>query len=339
MTRSAVLAIDGGGSKLDAALLGADGTLLGAARIEATGDEGSGSDSHMRQIEDAARTAAFDAGLDPNHLPLAPLGVYCLAGADMPSDDRRITRWLSRRRLTTTDLVRNDCFAVLRAGTDRTWGVGVVCGSGMNCAGVAPDGRITRFPAIGAISGDWGGGMQLGETALWYAVRGEDGRGERTTLERLVPDHFGLRRPRQVTEALYRDRIRMDRLRELTPIVFDAAKEGDRMARRIVEQQADEVVAMAGTAIRRLRMTRLDVDVVLGGGVFRADDPAFFDRMREGIHRVAPAARVTVLAAPPVVGAALMGLDSGRRARAAQARVRSALTPARRTNHTQQEER
>jgi N-acetylglucosamine kinase-like BadF-type ATPase len=337
--RPAVLAVDGGGSKLDAALLRADGTLLGAARIGTTDNDGSGSETHMVQIEEVARAAAADAGLGSDHTPIAQLGVYCLAGADFPSDDRRISGWLGRRRLTATDLVRNDCFAVLRAGSDRTWGVGVVCGSGMNCAAVAPDGRITRFPAIGPISGDWGGGLDLGQAALWYAVRGEDGRGERTALQRLVPAHFGLRLPRLVMQALHTERIRQDRLRELAPLVFHAAMEGDRMARLIVERQADEVVAMAGTAIRRLRMSRLDVDVVLGGGVFRAEDPAFFDRIREGLHRVAPAARVTVLSAPPVVGAALMGLDHTHGVRAAQARVRAALTHERLGSQTHAKER
>jgi hypothetical protein len=78
---------------------------------------------------------------------------------------------------------------------------------------------------------------------------------------------------------------------------------------------------------------------VLGGGVFRADDPAFFDRIREGIHRVAPAARVTVLSAPPVVGAALMGLDYTHGVRAAQARVRAALTHERLGSQTHAKER
>ena len=55
-------------------------------------------------------------------------------------------------------MVDNDTFAVLRAGTERGWGVAVVCGAGINCVGVSPDGRHARFPALGTITGDWGGG-------------------------------------------------------------------------------------------------------------------------------------------------------------------------------------
>ena len=201
--------------------------------------------------------------------------MYCVAGADLPADDRRIARWFRRRGLTESDVVRNDTFAVLRAGTERTWGVAVVCGYGTNCSAVAPNGRTFRFPAFGELSGDWGGGHDIGSAALWHSVRAEDGRGEATTLRTLVPRHFGFTRPKQLTEAMYFDRIAERRVVELTPIVFRAAAADDAVARSIVDRQADEIVRMAGVAVRRLRMTRLDVDIVLGGGIFSSGDEDF----------------------------------------------------------------
>src|SRR5205807_6571823 len=158
--RAAVLAVDGGGSKVDAVLIRRDGMVLGAARIAtgAASDGVPGEDDHMRPILEATRAAAGLAGRDPAAGPLADLGVFCLSGADLPVDDRRIVRWLRRHGLAAEDVVRNDSFAVLRAGTERSWGVGVVCGFGTNCSGVAPNGRVTRFPAIGPVSGDFGGG-------------------------------------------------------------------------------------------------------------------------------------------------------------------------------------
>ncbi len=267
-----------------------------------------------------------DAGLDPLALPIAPLGFYCLAGADLPADDRRIGRWLSKQGWTAEDVLRNDTFAVFRAGTERTWGVGVVCGYGTNCAGVAPDGRTFRFPAVGGISGDWGGGMDIGAMALWYAIRAQDGRGESTSLAELVPSHFGLARPRQVTEAMHFGKIDRDRLVELPPIVFHAASTGDAVARSILDRQADEVVAMAGTAIRKLGMTRLDVHVVLGGGIFHNEFPPFFERIEQGLLDVAPDVLVMVLNAPPVAGAALLGLDRLGASDEAKATLRAGLT-------------
>jgi len=66
---------------------------------------------------------------------------------------------------------------------------------------------------------------------------------------------------------------------------------------------------MAAALIRRLRMGRLDPEIVLAGGVFRTKDAAFYERLERGVKAAAPAARIARLAAPPVLGAALIGLD------------------------------
>src|SRR5262245_66495065 len=190
---------------------------MGGARV--LPPDGNGRDpSHSGPVIEAVDAALRDAGIDPGRRPVARFGVFCLAVAYLPADDRRIQRWLRERDWTTQTLLRNDTFAVLRAGTDRTWGVGVVSGFGTNCSAVAPDGRTFRLPALGWIAGDWGGGSDIGEAALWHAVRSEDGRGERTLLAASVPGHFGLRRPRQVMEAMYFGRIATGRVAEPPPV-------------------------------------------------------------------------------------------------------------------------
>lgn len=333
MRRAAVLAVDGGGSKVDAVLVARDGEVLAAARV-ANPNDGADPYGYLDGVEAGVAEVIRHAGLDPGRRPLAPLGMYCLAGADLPADDRRMLRWISRQGWTSESVLRNDTFAVLRAGTDRTWGVGVVCGFGTNCSGVAPNGRTYRLPAVGPISGDWGGAIDVGGTALWHALRARDGRGPSTALAALVPEHFGMRRPRQVMEAMHLGRLDESRLAELAPLVFRAAVDGDRVALSIVERQTDEVATMATAAIRKLGMVRLDVHVVLGGGIFRNPFAAFYERIEDGVHGVCPTARITILAAPPVVGAALLGLDRVGASKAAKARVRAALTHARLAGET-----
>jgi N-acetylglucosamine kinase-like BadF-type ATPase len=85
---------------------------------------------HLMPVGVAIEEAARQAGVDAHRLPVADLGIFCLAGADLPADDRRLLRWTRANGWAGTDVVRNDTFAVLRAGTDRSWGVGVVCGYG-----------------------------------------------------------------------------------------------------------------------------------------------------------------------------------------------------------------
>jgi N-acetylglucosamine kinase-like BadF-type ATPase len=305
-----ILAVDGGDSKTDVVLVGADGLLIGAKRVTLSSHFGLDRVGAADALDAAIRSACRSFGVNANGRPIADIGVYCLAGADLPVDERRIHRDLSARRWTRKTLVRNDTLAVLRAGTDRGWGVAIVCGSGMNAAAVAPDGRVVRFAALGEISGDLAaGGGWIGMMALAHAVRAEDGRGPQTSLERLVPAFFKLSSPSAVTEAMYLGRLNQHRIVEMAPLVFEAARRRDRIARQILDRVADETIAFSVAAIKRLRLTRRDVEVVLGGGIFRAKDGAFLDRIRDGIHETAPRAIIRRLQAPPVAGAALIGLD------------------------------
>jgi len=323
-----VIGADGGNSKTDLWIMSADGTLVGTAIGGTASHQQIGLERGIAMLERLAIQAAR-SGADPtlvDRRPLAEVGVFCLAGADFPSDVRALQTALGALGLTGSTTVLNDAFAGLRAGARRPWGVGLVCGEGVNGAAIGPDGRRARFDGVGDISGDWGGGPSVGEAALAAAVRGRDGRGPRTALERLVPRHFGVARPGVLVRMLYEDRRSRRRLRELSPLTFEVAEAGDAVARGIVDRLADELATMGGALIRRLRMTRLDVEVVLTGGVFRATDPAFYARLEQGIRRVAPDARIVRLSVPPVVGAVLLGLDQlelpKERAAKAEARVR-----------------
>jgi N-acetylglucosamine kinase-like BadF-type ATPase len=323
---AAVLAVDGGNSKLDAVLVAADGSVLGAARGRGASFSPDDHESSFAELTRTVHAAARAAGIDPDPGTIARVGVHCLAGADLPVDDRRLQKRLKELAWSPRIVLRNDTFAVLRAGTDRTWGVGVVCGTGLNCAAVSPEGRIVRYAALGEISGDGGGGDWLGLHALRAAIRGRDLRGPHSVLERDVPAHFGMRTPSEVMEAIYLGRIDQHRLTELPRLVFKASSAGDAAAREIVDRLADEIVAMVTSALRRLRMTRKDTEVVLGGGVARGRDPQLLGRIGEGVAAVAPAASLQVVDAPPVIGSALLGLDELGARKGAYGRVRSALT-------------
>ena len=326
MSGPAVLAVDGGNSKTEVALVDGAGNLLGAARGPGTSHHHLGVPAAMEALEALIVAACRDAGVPADGRPLAEVGVWCLAGLDFPADDRAVGPAVAGRRWAGRALLHNDVFAVLWAGSRRPWGVGVVCGAGMNCVGVAPDGREVRFPAVGELSGDWGGGHDVGVAAVGAALRGEDGRGPETTLTGAVAGWFGLGSALAVVEAMFCGRIDRRRVLELVPLVFAEAEAGDPVADGIVARQVAEVVAMAGAAIRRLGLAGLDVDVVCGGGLFRGDAPAFLERIRSELARLAPAARLTRLAAPPVVGAALLGLDALDAPPGAAERLRATLT-------------
>ncbi|MFI6081352.1 N-acetylglucosamine kinase [Streptomyces sp. NPDC051217] len=322
--RGSVLAVDAGNSKTDVTVIGADGHVLGAARGGGFQPPVVGVEPAIDRLAAIVADAAADAGLRTEGI--AGHVSACLANADLPVEEAELASAVQRRGWGRTTEVRNDTFAILRAGLpggEEPRGVAVVCGAGINCVGMLPDGRTARFPAIGRISGDWGGGSGLSEEALWFAARAEDGRGEPTELMRTVPGHFGLDSVYALIEALHLGHIPYGRRHELAPVLFATSAAGDAVARSLVDRLAAEVVALAGVALERLELLDEEVPVLLGGSVLAAGHPQLDDGIRELLAARAPKAVVGVVTAPPVLGAGLLGLDHTGATPAAHARLRA----------------
>ena len=109
-------------------------------------------------------------------------------------------------------------------------------------------------------------------------------------------------------EAVHLGDIPETRLFELTPVLFEVAETGDETARAIVQRQAVEIVALAVVALRRLDLLDEPAAVVLGGGVLTAGHLLLIDAIKS-LKAEAPLAVSRVVTTPPVVGAALLGLD------------------------------
>lgn len=321
-----VLAFDGGASKTDVVLATASGAVLGRARVGPSNHQLVGLEGAVQALGEGVAAVLDDAGLRSFALPLCATGVYCLAGLDLPVDETRLGPAIGAAGWTERVLLFNDTFAVARAGTTGSWGIGVVCGTGMNCAARGPDGRTVRFPALAELSGDFApGGAWLGLRALGLALRAGDGRGAPTALAELVPAHFGLADAESVLTGVYTGSIPYARLFELARLLLDAAAAGDEQARAAADTLADEIVAFVRAAVGRLDLGDEAVEVVLGGGIFETADAAFHARVAAGVRGVAPKAALVRLDVPPVVGAALLGLDAVAAPAPAQFALRQAL--------------
>ncbi|MGH2996146.1 MAG: N-acetylglucosamine kinase [Gaiellaceae bacterium] len=324
MSPPLVLAVDGGNSKTDLALVHADGEVLALVRGPLSSPHHLGVDGCLAVLDTLRDDALGEAGLTRANGAVADVAELLLAGVDFPTEEREVEDAVGPRGWAARTSVRNDTFAVLRAGTERGWGIAVVCGAGINCVGVGPDGRHARFPALGSITGDWGGGFDVGLAGVSAAARSEDGRGPRTSLERTVPAHFGLRTPTELAEAIHRGHIPQRRVIELAPAVLAEAA-ADSVAAEIVDRLAAEVVALARVALARLELDQQPVEVLLGGGLLQTADGRLVAAIGEGLREVGPAITVRAATSPPIVGAALLGLDELGAGQDAQARLRREL--------------
>ena len=324
---SVVLAVDGGGFKTHLALVRDDGALLALVRGPHSSPHQIGVDGCLELLERLLGEALDRAGRDGDTTPAADVGKVMMSGVDLPREQDELQAAADARAWATHVTVANDTFAVLRAGTERGWGVALVCGAGMNCVGVGPDGEHVRYAALGPITGDWGGGYDVGLAGLGAAARGADGRGPRTTLEQDVPAHFGLETPLQVAEAIHLDGLERQRLGELAPLVLSAAKADD-VAAGIAERLVSEATAFVRVTLERLGLGSEPTDVVLGGGLFQNDAAWLVDRIADRLAAVAPVASVHLVNSPPIVGAALLGLDELGAPAGAHQRARRELSAA-----------
>jgi hypothetical protein len=92
------------------------------------------------------------------------------------------------------------------------------------------------------------------------------------------------------------------------PALLSAARH-DAVARSLVERLADEIVVLGVVAMRRLDLLGGPCEVVLGGGVLTAGDDLLMSLIAQRYAGQAPHARLIVADVPPIVGAALLGLD------------------------------
>lgn len=327
-TGPVLLAVDGGGSKTDVVALAADGTVLARSRGAGSCPQVIGVDRAVAVVDALVGAVLRDLSGDDGAPPrVARVGAY-VSGLDLPVEIETFAAavadlpWVAGAAAVVLD---NDTFALLRAGTAAHEAVAVVCGTGINCVGRRADGATARFPALGRISGDWGGGAELGELALWHAARAQDGRGPATVLSQEVPRALGRPDVPTVIEDLHLGRLRHRALTDLTPVLLAAADAGDAVAAATVDEQAAEIVRLAAAAIHRLGLDDAPVPVVLGGGVVASGNRRLLDGIAAGLRAQVPLAVPSVVTQPPVLGAVLLVLEAHGAGVAALARATAGL--------------
>lgn len=293
-----VVGVDVGNSKTHAVVVDLDGTVVGVG--------------HGPGVATTDRTVAALVGLALDAVEHAVgtrsgfhAAALAMAGIDFPDQERTAAALTARAGLATHTVIWNDTFALLRTVSREGDGIAVICGAGINCIG-RRGGDTVRFNALGAFSGDWGGGQDLGAAALAAACRGEDGRSAPTGLSARVAAHFGLDSALDVGVAIATDLIPEHRLVELPPAVFAAADDGDRAAVRIVERLADEVALLVRTTVERLHDGPL-LPVVLGGGVLESGYAPLISAIRDRCADTVGDIRIADV--PPVVGSVLLAFD------------------------------
>jgi N-acetylglucosamine kinase-like BadF-type ATPase len=295
------LGVDGGGSKTMALVIDSAGVVVGIGRSSGSNYQSLGIDVAMDHIR-----AAVEEALGGAH---AAIGAFCLSGADTRPDFAQLEPALHGLGVCDETALYNDVIAIFRAGSTRPYGIAVVGGSGCNAGGIGRDGQEARLPSLGPLTGDRAGGHALGASAMGAAFRAWDGRGAPTRLVDTVLRTFQVPDMETLAELIVQGAVTPQRVRELAPLVFALAREGDAVACALIRAQGEEFGTAINAIARRLDLLDHPCEAVLGGSLFYGEGPLLLDTIRATVAPVAPLITITRLDTQPVVGAALLAAD------------------------------
>lgn len=298
------MGVDGGGSKTYALIVDEQGTVVGKGH-SGNGNHQIGYEEAKRNIRESAEMALSQAGLTQQDIAFAYFG---LAGADREAD-YRILRPMIAELGFPRHAINCDTMIAMRAGTDRPYGIVLICGTGINSAGVNPAGEFIQVGGFSYTYGDYGGGGALCVEALRAVIRAWDGREPATLLTPLVLAELGY----DSVQAMYDDYLDHEKSPplHLAKLLFEAAAQGDGVAIRILREQGVELGKSVQAIVNKLGMSNDSFDVVLAGSiVVRGEGDFVRAPIEEATREAAPGAKVVKLSVEPVVGAVWMAVEA-----------------------------
>lgn len=274
------LGADAGGSH-STVVIGRPKQVLGRADGPGAAMRPGGAAASAAVLADTARRAAAQAGVE---LPVQG-AVVGAAGAGREQEQGELAAALVQAGVARRVRVLADGAVALSTAFGGGPGILVNAGTGSIAFARDPAGELHRAGGYGWQLGDEGGGYWLGRRALDVAARAQDGRGDGSTLLARLLGALGLQH--------FDDLVRWTatatpaQVAALAPHVLNAAREGEVVARRAVEDAAGELMELVATLVRYFPGTG-PVAVAVAGGLLLPQSPlttALRARLGAGLKR------------------------------------------------------
>ncbi len=300
----AYLGIDVGGTKTLALLAGEDGKVIGRGQAGAGNHESVGYAGLRAALVQSTQLALAEAGIEREQIAGAGFGV---AGYDWPSELPATLEAIAGLELDCPVTAVNDTVIGLVAGAAEGWGVAIVAGTGCNCWGRDRQGRQGRVTGDGGRFGEYGGAGEIVGKALHAVAYEHFKRGPATRLTPLFVQACGAKDAADLLEGIVLEWYSLEA--SLAPKIFELAYAGDAAARDVIEWAGRELGGMAVGVIHQIEIEQQSFEVVLVGSVWEGGS-LIREPMQRTVLDSALQARFTRLAAPPVTGALLLGMEA-----------------------------
>jgi N-acetylglucosamine kinase-like BadF-type ATPase len=310
MNTQIVIGVDGGGTRLRAAIATPTGELLGY------GEAGSGNyhDVGTSQVRSNIELAITRAWAVTRMAPRLVDAIYLGLGSVVTHEDRAIVREIIGGLSIAPDDridVDHDLRVALMGGLAGAAGIVLIAGTGSSCYGRDEQGRCWQSGGCGPLLDDPGSSYWLGRQAMIAAVRDHDGRGKTTRLLDCVTEALELSDIRQILARVELQGMTRSEIAKLAHLVTESAADGDAVALAIIERGVEELGIMVAAVARKLDFannTILPIPVVVTGGLTNAGI-VFMNPLTNAIRHLVPQAAVSEPFLPPVLGAAMLAVE------------------------------
>ena len=293
-----ILGFDGGGTKTECVLMNSDHQILARTYAGPSNPSRIGVEVAFRNVEEAARLALQEVGLE--RIAIAAIGAG-LAGTAKPEMKQRMTLALQMSFPTAAITVLTDLEAALAAAGEGP-AIVLVVGTGSAAFGRNAQGQIHRAGGYGPASSDEGSAYDIGRQAIGAAVEahrktGADSALGQQILAQLRCTEWPVVQPRAQT-------MPDDIFPPLFPVVAAAADSGDATAREILNHAAAQLASLIDEVAAHLNLRQTNFLLAkIGGTIGRS---IFFDaQLDASCHQLFPQAQIGALRISPAEAAAL----------------------------------
>lgn len=143
----------------------------------------------------------------------------------------------------------------------------LIAGTGSIMFGKDKEENIHRVGGFGRFIGDEGSGYSIGKKGLIALSKCFDGRGNETSLKKLVAENFNITDTSELITEIYKNNFD---IASITPFVIQAASEGDKICKCILESESDELVLHVKSMYCKLNENVMQLSLV--GGTITTDN-------------------------------------------------------------------
>lgn len=306
-----VLGVDGGGTKTQGLLYDIEGNEVdfihwGPTNHEVLKGGYTGFRSEMSLM--------INYLLKRNGLQISQIvkSVFGMAGVDTKGQHKVISQILSELGLTNFKLC-NDAYLGIKAGSKNGWGIGVVNGTGCCVAGIDRLGNTLQVGGLGMITGDFGGGVYLGEKFIQSIYNYYFRCGEYTCMLDMLPEELKVESKFDfIDNVVNKIEEGIISVPDLNRIIFEAANRGDALAVKILVELGRSLAHSVNGCIRELNFDTPQLQVILSGSInTKAPNPTITNTLKECVTSWNKDRTIefTVLDKLPAIGAIIWALE------------------------------